>query len=228
MKIGLLEDDTPLAEMMSLWLTAARHTTFHYATVNAFRRNIDGDSPDLIIVDRMLPDGDGIDALKWFRKSSLRCPVLFASALGAEADIVAALDAGADDYVVKPLRQEELLARVRALLRRTDTVVREVIECGPVTLDSTNRTALLAGQPVVLTDREFDLSSYLLQNLGRLVSRAELLKQVWGTSASLATRTVDTHASQIRQKLGLTPENGFTLKAVYGHGYRLQYDGDRR
>jgi len=125
------------------------------------------------------------------------------------------------------LRREELLARVRALGRRTGAVSRGVIDCGPVKLDLGNRSASLNAARVGLTDREFAVAEYLMKNRGRLIPRAELLQQVWRTSAALETRTVDTHVSRVRQKLQLLPENGFRLEAVYNHGYRLEHDSDR-
>lgn len=229
MLIALLEDDESIAELMKVWLVAAGHRLVHYANGRDFRNGVLGHPPELAIIDRMLPDDDGIEILKWFRAEiSPSIPVLFASARGAEADIVATLDAGADDYVVKPLRQEELLARVRALVRRTGAGARDAIGCGPVALDTANRAATLHGARVNLTDREYDVALYLMKNRGRLVPRAELLKQVWRTSALLETRTVDTHVSRVRHKLQLLRANGFTLDAVYNHGYRLQHADDAR
>lgn len=229
MLIALLEDDESIAALLKAWLAGADYRVLHYDTGAAFRKGCAARAPDLSIIDRMLPDDDGIEVVKWFRAEvDAKAPVLFASALGAEQDIVVALDAGADDYVVKPLRHEEVLARVRALARRTGAAGRALLGCGTVSLDITNRSATLRGQPVALTDREFDVALYLLKNRGRLISRAELLKQVWRTSASLETRTVDTHVSRVRQKLQLQRANGFRLEAVYNHGYRLEHDGDRR
>ena len=225
MLIALLEDDESLAELMTAWLTGAGYLVAHHVSGRTFRDSVARRAPDLAIIDRMLPDDDGIEVTKWFRAEvSSSIPLLFCSALGAEADIVAGLDAGADDYLVKPLRPEELLARVRALGRRRAADTRGVIGCGPVTLDTANRTASLNGKRVSLTDREFEVAVHLMKNRGRLVSRAELLKQVWRTSAALETRTVDTHVSRVRHKLQLLRANGFQLHAVYNRGYRLEHD----
>jgi two-component system, OmpR family, response regulator RegX3 len=227
MRIAVLEDDLQLAALMKTWLEAAGHECRHYATGRAFRDGVRGYAPDLAIVDRMLPDDDGIEATRWFRAEvSDRTPVLFASARGAEQDIVRALDAGADDYLVKPLRHEELLARLRALGRRAGAGAENILSCGSVTLDTVNRVATLDGARAELTDREFDLAVYLFSHLGRLISRTELLQHVWRTSAPLETRTVDTHVSRLRQKLKLTRGSGYALETVYSHGYRLRNESE--
>lgn len=227
MIIALLEDEESIADLVRLWLTSAGYRMQHYATVAAFRQSAAVRLADLVIIDRMLPDGDGIDAVKWFHTEvAPGAPVIFASALDSEQDIVAGLDAGAEDYLVKPLRREELLARVRVLARRIGRSPRGAIVCGAVTLDAANRRASVNGMPVALTDREFEVAAYLLRHRGRLVSRAELLKQVWRTSSALETRTVDTHVSRVRHKLQLQPAHGFSLEAVYNHGYRLRHAGD--
>jgi two-component system, OmpR family, response regulator RegX3 len=227
MRIAVLEDDLQLAGLMRIYLEAAGHECRLYATGREFRSGVRSYAPDLAIVDRMLPDDDGIEATRWFRAEvSDRVPVLFASARGAEEDIVRALDAGADDYLVKPLRHEELLARLRALGRRAGGGAESTLSSGSALLDTVNRVATLDGARVELTDREFDLVVYFFSHRGRLVSRTELLQHVWRTSASIETRTVDTHVSRLRHKLKLTRGSGYALETVYSHGYRLRNESE--
>ena len=227
MRIAVLEDDVALAGLMMTYLEAAGHECVHYATGREFRAGVRQIAPDLPTVDRMLPDDDGIEATRWFRTvMGDRIPVLFASARGSEEDIVRALDAGADDYLVKPLRHEELLARLRALGRRASAAAEGALTCGWVVLDTVNRVATLDGARIDLTDREFDLAAYLFLHRGRLVSRAELLQHVWNTNVSVETRTVDTHVSRLRRKLRLTRGSGYVLETVYSHGYRLRNESE--
>jgi two-component system, OmpR family, response regulator RegX3 len=152
-------------------------------------------------------------------------PVLFTTGRDREEDIVHALKAGADDYLVKPLRRMEFLARVEALLRRSRALGREAeepFEAGEFRIDPLGRTLQRGGEVIELTQKEFEMAALLFRNIGRLLSRSYLLDTVWGISADVSTRTVDTHASQLRSKLGLYPEQGWRLSAVYQHGYRLE------
>jgi DNA-binding response OmpR family regulator len=151
-------------------------------------------------------------------------PVLFTTARDAEADIVQALKAGADDYLVKPLRKQELLARVEALGRRARPKPRaaEHLKVAEFDVDVDRRVVTRHGAEMDLTQKDFDLAVFLFRNVGNLVSRGHILESVWGRTSDLNTRTVDTHVSRLRSKLGLVPENGWKLSAVYQHGYRLE------
>lgn len=148
-------------------------------------------------------------------------PVIFITARQGESDIVAALEAGADDYLVKPVRQFELLARIGALARRAQPET-EVLEHDPYTFDTSNRQISVDGEPIKLTEKEYDLALFLFRNRGRVLSRQHLLTSVWGTSAELNTRTVDTHASRLRKKLKLSATEKWKLTSIYQHGYRLE------
>jgi DNA-binding response OmpR family regulator len=184
------------------------------------------DTYDLAILDWHVPDLSGEEVLRALRKSvRAPLPVLFTTGRNREEDIVHALKAGADDYLVKPLRRLEFLARVEALLRRARALggeAEEPIEAGEFRIDPLGRTLHRAGQRIELTQKEFEMAMVLFRSVGRLLSRSYLLDTVWGISAEVSTRTVDTHASQLRTKLGLYPESGWRLSAVYQHGYRLE------
>ncbi|KZZ75302.1 DNA-binding response regulator [Oleiphilus sp. HI0132] len=172
---------------------------------------------------------EGTEVLKSIRSElSWRIPVIFLTSRDSEADIITALDAGADDYLVKPARPGELKARVNALARRSANEVEEQEEMviGPYVINLTKRTIVSFGEDVPLTDKDFDLAVFMFQNIGRLLSRDYLLERVWGISININTRTVDTHVSRLRRKLHIKPENGFRVKTVYQHGYRLEKVGD--
>ena len=141
----------------------------------------------------------------------------------SEADIVTALEAGADDYINKPLSESVTLARVNALLRRAVYGAGDGIdEVADYQINSRTSSITFRGEMIELTDREFKLAEALFRQVGKIVSRGHILESIWGISADVDTRTVDTHVSRIRQKLHLIPENGWKIKAVYQHGYRLE------
>ena len=225
MRIAVLEDDISQAELISLWLTDAGYICHHFQTAASFQRNVAHESYDLIILDWELPASSGIDVLKWVREQKgWQLPVLFTTVRDSEADIVTALEAGADDYINKPLVQSVTLARVHALIRRVSGAKAEssVLEVGDFCIDSSTSSVTHKGEQITLTDREFKLVEILFKQLGNIVSRGYILENVWGISADINSRTVDTHISRIRQKLHLTPEHGWKVKAIYQHGYRLE------
>ena len=225
MRIAILEDDPSQADLVRVWLASAGHACHTFHRGREFQRVMTRDSFDLLVLDWELPDVNGDAVLTWVRANVRdNVPVLFATARDSEQDIVKALKAGADDYLVKPLRKHELLARVEALGRRARPQPRttEAIKIGEFEIDLDRRSVLRSGQPVELTQKDFDLAVFLFRNVGNLVSRGHILESVWGRSPDLNTRTVDTHVSRLRGKLGLVPENGWRLTAVYQHGYRLE------
>ena len=141
-----------------------------------------------------------------------------------ETDIVTALEAGADDYMIKPVKQMEMLARINALGRRSlaQDDQKQILEVPPFTLDPVARTVERNGDNIEMTYKEFDLAMFLFRNIGRIMSRGHILENVWGRNPDINTRTVDTHISRLRNKLGLNKENGWKLSAIYQHGYRLE------
>lgn len=225
MRIGLLEDDSHQAQVMQVWLQAVGHDCQIYLTGEAFREAVAQAPFDLLILDWLLPDTNGIEILHWVRANcDWHVPVIFVTRMDKEEDVVLALEQGADDYMTKPVKPLEMLARITALVRRAHPQNERSngLAIGPYRLNVNSRTIDHAGERVDLTHKEFDLALFLFRNTGRLLSRGQILEAVWGTTADLNTRTVDTHISRIRNKLGLMPENGWKLSAVYQHGYRLE------
>lgn len=223
MRIALLEDDAALAQIMRSWLHEAGNECQVFSQGKALIRELGRDTYDLIILDWMLPDTDGITVLNWIRTNiDWPIPVLFVTGKDEEADIVQALENGADDYMTKPVKRMEMLARLKAISRRAIGQEETLLDFGRYRINASSRTVYANEQPVELTQKEFDLVLFLFRSAGRVLSRGHILESVWGRSPDLNTRTVDTHVSRIRNKLDLRPENGWQLKAVYQHGYRLE------
>ena len=225
MRIALLEDDVAVGTAMQHWLEAAGHDVHNFTSGKTIVREASRESFDLFMLDWHVPDLSGEEVLRWLReKQQSTVPVLFATSRDSEADIVAALQAGADDYMVKPVRRLELLARVDSLLRRARPKQSETepITVGPYSIDLVDRVVTLRGTPVEMTDKEYDLTVFLFRNIGRLTSRGHISESVWGRSSDVQSRTVDTHVSRVRKKLELGPANGVRLTPVYNFGYRLE------
>lgn len=183
------------------------------------------ESFDMLILDWQVPDLSGTEVLQWVReKLSTTLPVLFMTSRSAENDIIAGLDAGADDYMIKPLRRGELVARVQALLRRAypGQTAEEISQFGVYKFETRACKASVNDVPVEMTQKEFDLALLLFRNLGRPLSRAYILEAVWTRDVDIPSRTMDTHISRVRSKLALRPENGYRLAPVYSYGYRLE------
>ncbi|RZT36437.1 response regulator transcription factor [Cupriavidus agavae] len=229
MRIASVEDDAAQAAQIRQLLEEAGFTCASFATGFAFQRALRDQAFDLVLMDWHLPDISGYELVSWVRQHSGRLPpILFLTSRIDEGDIVAGLSVGADDYLGKPLRPAEFLARVRALLRRAypDAVQDdELIRQGGYVVDARRRTIALAGQPVELSPREFDLALFLFRNMGRLLSRDVVEQAVWGRAMDAGSRTLDTHISRLRIKLALRPEHGVRLSSVYSHGYRFEAAG---
>ena len=226
MRIALLEDEQDQADLVCVWLRAAGHSCHVYTLGKDLVREAQRETFDLFLLDWEVPGMSGAEVLIWIRANIAEpVPVLFVTARQREEDIVHALSSGADDYMVKPLGKLELLARIDALARRTRPSAsqgEDVLDYGRLSVDCRNRQVRLDGDGVAMTQKDYELTVFLLRNIGRLLSRGYILEAVWGQSADINTRTVDTHVSRIRGKLQLTPENGWRLSAVYQHGYRLE------
>jgi two-component system response regulator RegX3 len=230
MRIALLEDHQDQVDLVCAWLKADGHVCHAFLQGKDLVRAAQRETFDMFLLDWEVPGLSGAEVLTWIRANIAEpVPVLFVTARQREEDIVHALSSGADDYMVKPLRRLELLARISAVARRIRSrVEEESIQTGRLAVDLRQRRVKLDGVEVNLTQKDYELTVFLLRNVGRLLSRGHILEAVWGHSADLNTRTVDTHVSRIRGKLQLTPENGWRLSAVYQHGYRLErvQDGD--
>lgn len=225
-RIAVLEDDSSQAKLVEHWIASQGYVCRTFSRGRDILDALLHDTYDLAVLDWRVPDVSGEEVLRLLRKSLREpLPVLFTTARDREEDIVHALKSGADDYLVKPLRRLEFLARLEALLRRFRGPALDAerpIEVEEFRIDPQGRTVHKAGTLIELTQKEFEMAALLFRNVGRLLSRSYLLDAVWGISAEVSTRTVDTHASQLRSKLGLYPEHGWKLSAVYQHGYRLE------
>jgi DNA-binding response OmpR family regulator len=213
-KVLVVEDDDALRELLSFHLAQAGFKVTEAASVSEAWERLKGNG--LVVLDWMLPDGSGVDWLKRVRAQSegAQLPVLMLTARASEMDKVTGLNAGADDYLSKPFSSAELVARLRALLRRTQPTQQYVI--GDLSVDSEQGVATLKNSRLQLTRREFDLLLFLAAHPGRVFSRNELLDKVWGEDFVGTDRTVDQHIAQLRSLIG--PD---WVETVRGRGYRL-------
>jgi two-component system, OmpR family, response regulator RegX3 len=224
MHIGILEDDLQQQKLYKLWLGSAQHTCTCYDSVKAFTTALQKERFDLLLLDWILPESSGEVALKWVREHlGWDIPVIFVTSRDTELDVVTGLNAGADDYLTKPVRVMELLARINTLSRRFQTQL--ALQFSPYTADPQSFSFTLKGEAIKLTVKEYELACYLFQNPGKLLSRVHLLEKLWGLNADVDTRTVDTHVSRLRKKLAIGPDNGWQIIAVHGWGYRVEKVG---
>jgi two-component system response regulator RegX3 len=223
MRIAILEDDPSQRELLIHWLTLAGHQAAPFERGDDFLKSDCRPDFEMLILDWNLPDVTGIEVLQRVRQTS-KMPVLFCTARTHPDDTVKALRSGADDYLIKPLRRLELLARIESVARRgrRDEGQEKSFELEHFRVDCEKRIIMRDGAAFELTDKDFDVAVLFLRNVGRLLLRGKIHEPVWGASISVTSRTIDTHVSRVRTKLGLTPKNGWQLKSVYGHGYRLE------
>ena len=224
MRIALLEDDPLQAKLVKSWLENAGHVCYWHERGEDLINTMHRESFDLYLLDWELPGLSGIEVLEWIRANFEDArPVLFTTARSAEQDVVMALSMGADDFLTKPLRQQELLARIDVLERRNRrSVAHAVLDFGAYHIDCGKRQIEYAGEAVLMTAKEFDLALFLFTNHSRLLSRGHLLESVWGARSEQETRTVDAHISRLRKKLNLSVETGWKLTSVHKFGYRLE------
>jgi two-component system, OmpR family, response regulator RegX3 len=222
--ILLVEDEESITTPLVAALEREGFDTAVSATAGESIEAAERVKPDLVLLDVMLPDGSGFDVCRELRSRS-RVPIIMLTARGEEADRVAGLELGADDYVVKPFSARELVARVRAVLRRTAEAGERrpegVTEVGDVRLDPARRTVAFRGEELELSRKEFDLLRLLIENAGSVVTRERLIDEVWDTNWFGSTKTLDVHVSGLRKKLGDDSGAPRYIHTVRGVGFRF-------
>ena len=220
MKILIVEDQERLGSFLEQGLKECSYTTMWVKTCAGARDALADSSYDVILLDLGLPDGDGVDLLRQWRTNGFNEPVLILSARDTVADRIKGLDLGADDYLPKPFSFEELLARVRSLVRRQSTVKQVVLEHRGIRLDLLSRTVQLNGEAVDLTSREYALLEIFMQNAGRILTRTLISEKIWASHYDVDTNLLDVYMSRLRSKLETAPGKPL-FKTVRGVGYQL-------
>ncbi len=226
-RILVVDDEPAILELVSFNLKKEGYDVITAidgtSAIEAFR----SEKPDLVLLDLMIPEPDGYEVCRIIRSESA-IPVIMLTARGEERDRVRGLDLGADDYVVKPFSPRELLARVRAVLRRSPLVQEENrLVAGDLVIDYDRHQVKVDGRLVELTPKEFDLLKMLAENQGRALERDYLLEKVWGYAFAGATRTLDVHIRRLRQKIDDDPQNPRYIETVHGLGYRFKEHSGR-
>ena len=222
--IYYVEDDTSIRELVLYALKTAEFQVMGFENAASFYKRMKEQQPDLILLDIMLPDEDGVGILKKLksRPDTENIPVIMMTAKSSEYDKVLGLDSGADDYITKPFGVMELISRVKAVIRRSDRSkgsAGEVLKIGELVLDEQKHEVYARGQAVSLTFKEFELLSYLMKNRGLVLSRDKILNTIWNYEYEGESRTVDVHIGSLRQKLGTC---GDFIKTIRGIGYKIE------
>jgi DNA-binding response OmpR family regulator len=228
-RIVLVEDDPRISEPLVRMLQAEGFTVEHHDSGLAAVEAILGDTPDLVLLDLSLPDIDGLEVCRRVRAVTTTLPIVMLTARAEEVDIVVGLSAGADDYIAKPFRLAELLARVRARLRAASAATTQisspaddVVERGVLRLDLAARRAFLRSEEIDLTAKELDLLALLMRNAGKTVRREDIMASVWDENWWGSTRTLDTHVSTLRRKIGDLTDPPTMVVTVRGIGFRFE------
>ena len=222
--IYYVEDDTSIRELELYALKTAEFQVMGFENAASFYKRMKEQQPDLILLDIMLPDEDGVSILKKLksRPDTENIPIIMMTAKSSEYDKVLGLDSGADDYITKPFGVMELISRVKAVIRRSDRSkgsAGEVLKIGELVLDEQKHEVYARGQAVSLTFKEFELLSYLMKNRGLVLSRDKILNTIWNYEYEGESRTVDVHIGSLRQKLGTC---GDFIKTIRGIGYKIE------
>ena len=223
-EILIVEDEPSIAEVVELYLRRAGYQVRAVNDGNAALKMLEQHLPDLVVLDVMLPGMDGFSILRWLRDRS-DVPVIFITARREEVERIAGLELGADDYVVKPFSPQELVSRVRAVLRRIhreEDKAKKPLTYGDLSIDPQTRLVTLAGQEIALTSREFDLLWLLAQHPRQVFTREQLLERVWGVSEYIDPGTVTVHLRRLREKIEKDASQPTRLVTVWGVGYKFE------
>lgn len=222
--IMVVDDDQDLAEMLGIVLNGAGYEVDLVGRGDEVMPLFNAQNPDLILLDVMLPGLSGVEVCKLIREKSM-VPIVMLSAKGDKQDVVAGLEAGADDYMVKPFDPSELVARMKVRLRRSTAEVSSDLQIGNIKIDQIEHSIIRDGQVIALTRLEFDLLVALAKEQGRVFSREALLSEVWGYRPATDTRLVNVHIQRLRSKIELDPENPTIILTVRGVGYKAGVPG---
>ena len=226
--IAIVEDDTIFATELAEFLSGLGYTVTIYNSAQKFLTAVRQKECDLMIVDWSIPDLTGIEVLEYIRKFHPDMPSIMLTARNDRRDVIRGLEAGADDFVSKPVDREILSLRIKAVLRRYHGDVRtrpESVALGPYLLRPSTSTVYFNDEAISLPKREFDMAMLFFTNPNRLLSRQYLAATLWGKTVDYQSRTIDTHVARLRKNLMLDPASGISLNALYGFGYTLQADG---
>lgn len=216
--ILVVEDNAQLLQSLQRGLSESGYAVITAANLKAAYQSLEQESPDAILLDLMLPDGDGMSLLRSLREQPGSLPVMLLTARDRVSDRVSGLDAGADDYLVKPFSFDELLARIRVMLRRTNHQANQVLRVDDLEVDRFSQVATRAGRIVELTRRQFELLSYLMQSPGQVITRDMIAENVWRDTATTWTNVIDVHINQLRKRLAVAGSKPI-LHTVRGVGY---------
>ncbi|ABI87000.1 response regulator transcription factor [Burkholderia ambifaria] len=225
MIVAILEDIVTQAGVVAGWLDKAGYDTQVRHDGDSFIELVRTQRVDVLLLDWDVPGKSGIEVMRWARESFADAlPIIMMTQHDGENDIVFGLNSGADDYLIKPLRERELVARVNAQARKyyPETQRAKVVEVGKFALDVSAHAATVDGAPVELSQREFDLALMLFESVGRIVSKDMMIKRIWGAVDRKYDATLATYVSKLRSSLGLRPKNGLVITTVYNYGYRLE------
>ena len=219
--IYIVEDDSNIREIEMIALRNSGHQVCGFETGKEFFRKVEDRLPDLVLLDVMLPDESGYNIVKKIRQTPAlkKLPVIMVTAKTSEIDMIKGLDDGADDYIKKPFSVMELISRVKAMLRRTESENTKVLELDELKIDHERHIVTLAEVPIELTFKEYELLRLLMSNVGVVMTRENIMIHVWGTDFEGESRTVDMHIKTLRQKLG---DMGSRIKTIRNVGYVIE------